>query len=74
MAASAPAESAGRSGNPAGRRERAKGELCAVSEEAGAIDAGVELVLNGGQRLRITKGVDEATLRTVLAALEPTGC
>jgi len=34
----------------------------------------VELVLNGGQRLRITKGVDEATLRTVLAALEPAGC
>jgi hypothetical protein len=45
-----------------------------VSEEAGATDAGVELVLNGGQRLRITKGVDEETLRTVLAALEPAGC
>jgi hypothetical protein len=24
--------------------------------------------------LRITKGVDEETLRTVLAALEPAGC
>jgi hypothetical protein len=45
-----------------------------VSEEAGAIDAGVELVLSGGRRLRITKGVDEVTLRTVLAALEPAGC
>jgi len=45
-----------------------------VSEQAGPIDAGVELVLNGGQRLRITKGVDEETLRTVLAALEPAGC
>jgi hypothetical protein len=45
-----------------------------VSKEAGAVDAGVELVLNGGQRLRITKGVDEETLRTVLAALEPAGC
>ena len=45
-----------------------------VSDEAGAMDAGDELVLNGGQRLRITKGVDEATLRTVLAALEPAGC
>ena len=45
-----------------------------VSEEAGAMDAGVELVLNGGQRLRITKGVDEETLRTVLAALETVGC
>jgi hypothetical protein len=45
-----------------------------VSEEAGAMDAGVELVLSGGRRLRITKGVDEVTLRTVLAALEPAGC
>ncbi|SPE31029.1 conserved hypothetical protein [Acidobacteriia bacterium SbA2] len=44
-----------------------------VSEEAGAMDAGIELVLSGGRRLRITKGVDEATLRTVLAALEPAG-
>ena len=38
------------------------------------MDAGVELVLNGGHRLRITKEVDEATLRTVLAALAPAGC
>jgi transposase-like protein len=45
-----------------------------VSEEAGAMDAGIELVLSGGRRLRVTKGVDEATLRTVLAALEPAGC
>jgi hypothetical protein len=30
--------------------------------------------LNGGRRMRITKGVDEETLRTVLAALESTGC
>ena len=51
-----------------------KASFALVSEEAGAMDAGVELVLNGGQRLRITKGVDEATLRTVMAALEPTGC
>jgi hypothetical protein len=45
-----------------------------VSEKGGAMDAGVELVLSSGRRLRITKGVDEATLRTVLAALEPAGC
>jgi len=45
-----------------------------VSEEAGAMDAGIELVLSAGRRLRITKGVDAATLRTVLAALEPAGC
>ena len=40
-----------------------------VSEEAAAMDAGIELVLEGGRRLRIRKGVDEATLRTVLAAI-----
>jgi len=45
-----------------------------VSEEAGTMDAGIELVLSRGRRLRITKGVDEVTLRTVLAALEPAGC
>lgn len=44
-----------------------------VSEDA-ATDAGIELVLGDGRRLHITKGVDEATLRTVLAALEPTRC
>ena len=56
------------------RRERASGEFRAGERERGASDAGIELVLSGGQRLRITKGVDEATLRTVLAALEPGGC
>jgi hypothetical protein len=45
-----------------------------VSEEPGANDAGIELVLAGGRRLRITRGVDEATLRAVLAAVEPAGC
>ncbi len=45
-----------------------------VGEEAGTADAGIELVLSGGRRLRISKGVDDATLRAVLAALEPAGC
>jgi hypothetical protein len=45
-----------------------------VSEEPGANDAGIELVLAGGRRLRIARGVDEATLRAVLAAVEPAGC
>jgi len=45
-----------------------------VSEEAGMMDAGIELVLADGRRLRIRKGVDEETLRAVLAAVEPTGC
>jgi len=62
----------GAASRPGGNGQRASFAL--VSEEAGAMDAGVELVLSGGQRLRITKGVEEATLRTVLAALEPAGC
>ncbi len=45
-----------------------------VSEEPGVNDAGIELVLAGGRRLRIARGVDEATLRAVLAAVEPAGC
>ena len=45
-----------------------------VSDEAGSPDAGIELVLAGGRRLRIAKGVDEATLRSVLAALDEPGC
>lgn len=45
-----------------------------VSDEPGSNDAGIELVLAGGRRLRIAKGVDEATLRAVLAAVEPEGC
>ncbi|MGA2330030.1 MAG: hypothetical protein ABSH05_27635 [Bryobacteraceae bacterium] len=45
-----------------------------VSEEAGTADAGIELMLAGGRRLRIARGVDEQTLRSVLAALEQPGC
>ena len=45
-----------------------------VSDEPGATDAGIELVLGDGRRLRISKGVDEETLRAVLAAVEPSRC
>jgi len=45
-----------------------------VSEEGGATDAGIELVLGEGRKLRIRRGVDEGTLRAVLAALEPLRC
>ncbi len=45
-----------------------------VSDEAGRTDAGIELVLGDGRRLRIRQGVEEATLRVVLAALEPPRC
>ena len=45
-----------------------------VSPEAGAADAGIELVLGDGRRVRISRGVDVATLRTVLSAVGPEGC
>ena len=45
-----------------------------VSEEPGDGAAGIELVLANGRRLRIRQGVDEATLRTVLATLEAAAC
>jgi hypothetical protein len=45
-----------------------------VSDEAGATDAGIELVLGEGRKLRIRRGVDEETLRSVLAALEQPRC
>jgi len=41
-----------------------------VSDGSEAAEAGIELVLGEGRRLRIRKGVDEQTLRAVLAALE----
>ena len=53
-------------GNPA--------SFALVSDEAGATDAGIKLVLGDGRRRRIRQGVDEETLRVVLAALEPSRC
>jgi len=45
-----------------------------VSNEPEATDAGIELILQDGRRLRIRRGVDEQTLRSVLAAVETTEC
>jgi hypothetical protein len=45
-----------------------------VSEEPGTTEAGIELILGDGHRLRIRRGVDEATLRAVLAVVERPGC
>ena len=61
------------------RNKAAKGAgqatFALVSEEQGELgSAGIELVLRGGRRVRIGKGVDEETLRTVLAVLEQDGC
>lgn len=54
--------------------EESSASFALVSEEGGAVEAGLELVLADGRRLRIGRGVDEETLRTVLAAVETTGC
>ena len=45
-----------------------------VSEDGGDLgSSGIELVLRDGRRLRIGRGVDEETLRTVVGVLEE-GC
>lgn len=51
------------------RDERQAASFALVSDEPGATDAGIELVLGDGRRLRIRKGVDEETLRAVLARI-----
>lgn len=46
-----------------------------VSADSGGVgDAGIELVLSGGRKLRIGRGVDGETLGRVVAALEGGGC
>jgi hypothetical protein len=63
---------AGTTPRPGGKGRPASFAL--VSDEAGATDAGIELVLGDGRKLRIRQGVNEETLRAVLAALEPPPC
>ena len=68
-----------RAGGGAGTALRPSGDgspasFALVSDEAGATDAGIELVLGEGRKLRIRRGVDEETLRSVLSALEPPRC
>jgi transposase-like protein len=55
-------------------RERSQASFALVSDQPSALDAGIELVLGDGRRLRIGKGVDEETLRAVLAAVGSQGC
>ena len=55
-------------------RKNGGASFALVTGEAGATDAGLELVLADGRRLRIGKGVDEATLRSVLAVVQGGGC
>jgi hypothetical protein len=44
-----------------------------VSEDGASMPAGLELVLRDGRRLRISQGVQEETLRAVLAVMESSG-
>jgi transposase len=44
-----------------------------VNEDGASMPAGLELVLRDGRRLRISQGVQEETLRVVLAAMESSG-
>jgi len=61
-----------RGNNPASVAGQATFAL--VSEDGGELgSAGIELLLRDGRRLRIDKGVDEETLRTVMGVLEE-GC
>ena len=63
-----------RPGKRRNQRSTGPASFALVSDAPGASDAGIELVLADGRRLRIARGVDEATLRAVLAAVEPAGC
>lgn len=65
-------EAAGTTPQPSGNGRPASFAL--VSDESGATDVGIELVLGDGRKLRIRRGVDEETLRAVLASLERPRC
>lgn len=53
----------------------AKGATFAlVSDAPGELEAGIELMMADGRRIRIRRGVDEQTLRTVLAAVGSGPC
>jgi hypothetical protein len=55
-------------------KEAKQATFALVSEDGSEVgSAGIELVLRDGRRLRIGKGVDEDTLRTVVGVLEE-GC
>lgn len=57
-----------------GRTDHGRVTFALVSEEPAEMASGIELVLRSGTRLRIGRGVDEATLRTVLASVDREPC
>ncbi len=56
------------------RPSNGQASFALVSDDPEALAAGIELVLTNGRRLRISQGVEEETLRTVLAVLEADRC
>jgi hypothetical protein len=63
-----------RYGKPGRKGAAAQASFALVSDDPEGMDAGIELILGNGHRLRIRKGIDETTLRAVLAAMEPERC
>lgn len=64
----------GSGGRSKSTKDTGQATFALVSEDGGELgSAGIELVLRDGRRLRIGKGVDEETLRTVVGVLEE-GC
>jgi len=63
------AERAMKRGSKPKGKEQTAGTFALVSDEPAQLDAGIELMLADGRRVRICRGVDEETLRTVLSAM-----
>ena len=57
-----------------GKEKENPATFALVSDEPGGMESGIELVLSDGRRVRIGRGVDEETLRTVLVTLGSEGC
>lgn len=62
------------SGRRVANESQASFALVSADGADGLAEAGIELVMGSGRRLRICKGVDEETLRTVLSAVEHEQC
>jgi hypothetical protein len=56
------------------RTDHGPATFALVREEPGEMATDLELVLKNGTRIRIGRGVDEATLRTVLATVDRDPC
>ncbi len=68
------ARALGSQGRRKARNDAGQETFALVTEDGGELgSAGIDLVLRGGRRLRIGKGVDEETLRTAMGVLEE-GC